>query len=197
MVHINLLPVRQIKQKAAAKKQIFTVFLSFLLFLGLLGIVGFFQSSKATGLQREIADLNREKQRHAATLRLIKKLEKDKSVIETRISVIKHLKKSSSLTVHILDEVSKISPADRMWLTSLTQNGNNLNLSGMALDNRTIAKFMEDLKNSPYILNTNLVNSSLKSYAGRNLKAFSLSCTVDVPDTEKADNTQNNTNQPK
>ncbi len=197
MVHINLLPVRQIKQKAAAKKQIFTVFLLFLLFLGLLGIVSFFQSSKATGLQQQISDLNREKQRHAATLRLIKKLEKDKAVIETRISIIKKLKKSSSLTVHILDEVAKITPTNRMWLTSLTQNGNNLQLSGMALDNRTIAKYMEDLKKSPYIANTSLVGSSLKSYAGRNLKSFSLSCTIQVPDREKADNTQNNTNQPK
>ena len=196
MVHINLLPVRQIKRKAAAKKQLATVFLSFLLLLGLLGVVGFLQNSKATGLQRQIADLNREKQRHAATLRLIKKLEKDKAVIETRISIIKQLKKTSSLTVHVLDETAKIIPSDRMWLTSLNQSGATLNLAGMALDNRTIAKFMEDLKMSPYIQSVNLASSSLKSYAGRNLKAFSLSCAIGVPETEKNDKTINNT-QPK
>jgi len=189
MVHINLLPVRQIKQKAAAKQQLTTVFLCFILLLALLGVVGFFQASKATTLQKDITTLNKEKQRHAATLKLIKKLEKDKALIEKRIAIIKQLKKSSSLTVHILDEVASTTPAQRMWLTTLSQNGNNLQISGMALDNRTIAKYMEDLDKSPYIQSVNIANSSLKSFAGRNLKSFSLSCAIGVPakknETEK------------
>lgn len=190
MVHINLLPVRQIKQKAAAKKQLLTFFLSFLMLLGVLGLVGFFQASTASSIDHDIAELNKEKNRHAATLRLIKRLEKDKKTIETRISVIKQLKKSSSLTVHVLDETANIIPSERLWLTSLIQSGGTLQLSGMALDNRTIAKFMEDLRRSPFFKGINLVDSSLKSYAGRNLKAFSLSCAVGVPDNENDDNQQ-------
>lgn len=190
MVHINLLPVRQIKEKAAAKQQLTTTFLCFVLLLAALGVVGFFQASKATTLQNDIATLKQEKQRHAATLKLIKKLEKDKALIEKRIAIIKQLKKSSSLTVHILDETSNITPADRMWLTSLTQSGGSLTLAGIALDNRTIAKYMEDLKASPYITNVNLASSSLKSYAGRNLKAFSLSCSIAVPEGKKADTSE-------
>ena len=178
MVHINLLPIRQIKQKIAARRELMTVFVCFLLFLALLGGVAYFQGSRAHQLQTEISRLNREKQRHAKTLKLIKQLEKDKALIEKQIAIIKKLKKSSSLTVHILDEVANRTPADRMWLTSLSQNGTKLSLSGMALDNRTIAKYMEDLKASPYITNVNLASSSLKTYAGRNLKAFSLSCSI-------------------
>lgn len=192
MVHINLLPVRQIKEKAAARQQLTTAFLCLFLLLAVLGVAGFFQASKATALQNDIATLNKEKQRHAATLRLIKKLEKDKDLIEKRIAIIKQLKKSSSLTVHILDEAANITPADRMWLTSLTQSGGSLTLAGMALDNRTIAKYMEDLKASPYITSVNLASSSLKSYAGRNLKAFSLSCGVAVPAEKTADKSEKN-----
>ncbi len=192
MVHINLLPVRQIKEKAAAKQQLTTAFLCFILLLAALGVAGFFQAGKATTLQNDIATLNKEKQRHAATLKVIKKLEKDKVLIEKRIAIIKQLKKSSSLTVHILDETADITPADRMWLTSLTQSGASLTLAGMALDNRTIAKYMEDLKTSPYITNVNLASSSLKSYAGRNLKAFSLSCSIAVPEEKKADKSEKN-----
>ena len=184
MVHINLLPIRQIKQKIAARKELTTVFVCFLLLLALLGGIAFFQVSKADQLQADIAKLTQEKQRHAKTLKLIKKLEKDKALIEKQIAIIKQLKKSSSLTVHILDQVARRTPADRMWLTSLSQSGTSLSISGMALDNRTIAKYMEDLKASPYITNVNLASSSLKSYAGRNLKAFSLSCTI-TADTEK------------
>jgi len=185
MIHINLLPVRQIKQKAAARQQLTAILIAFLVLVSILVIVGFFQASTVSQLNNDISLLNKEKQKHAATLRLIKRLEKDKSLIEKQISIIKELKKSSSLTVHILDEIAKLTPVERMWLTSLSQKGTTLNLSGMALDNRTIAQFMEDLKSSPYISNINLVNTSLKDYAGRHLKAFSLTCTI-TADTEKA-----------
>ncbi len=192
MVHINLLPVRQIKQKAAAKQQLATVFISFLALLAILGIAGFFQASRANQLQNDISVLNKEKQRHAKTLADIKKLEKDKELIEKRIAIIKQLKRSSSLTVHILDEVANVTPASRIWLSSVTQSGGGLKLAGMALDNRTIAKYMEDLKASPYITSVNLASSSLKSYAGRNLKAFSLSCGIGVPSEKQADNQEKN-----
>ncbi len=190
MIHINLLPVRQIKQKAAARKQLVTVFLSFLLLLAILGVVGFFQVSQANQLQHDITQLKTEKQKHAKTLKLIKQLEKDKELIEKRIAIIKQLKKSSSLTVHVLDEVANLTPDDRMWLTSVTQSGASLTLTGMALDNRTIAKYMEDLKTSPYISNVNLANTSLKSYAGRNLKVFSLSCSTVVPEARQVEKTE-------
>jgi len=190
MVHINLLPVRQIKQKAAARQQLFTFFLSFLLLLTVLGVLGFFQVSKANQLQHDITQLKTEKQKHAKTLKLIKQLEKDKELIEKRIAIIKQLKKTSSLTVHVLDEVANLTPVDRMWLNSVTQSGASLTLAGMALDNRTIAKYMEDLKTSPYISNVNLVNTSLKSYAGRNLKVFSLSCSTAVPGVKQVEKTE-------
>ena len=190
MVHINLLPVRQIKQKAAARQQLVTVFLSFLLLLAVLGVIGFFQVSKASQLQDDITQLNTEKQKHTKTLKLIKQLEKDKELIEKRIAIIKQLQKSSSLTVHVLDEVANLTPADRMWLTSVTQSGASLTIAGMALDNRTIAKYMEDLKTSPYISNVNLANTSLKSYAGRNLKVFSLSCSTVVPGVQQVEKTE-------
>lgn len=72
-----------------------------------------------------------------------------------------------------------------MWLTTLTQSGGNMKVSGMALDNRTIAKYMDDLKSSPYIQSVHLASSSLKGFAGRNLKAFSISCSIAVPEDKK------------
>ena len=192
MVYINLLPVRQIKRKAAARQQIVTTFVSFLVLLAILGVAAFVQISQVNKLKDEIARLNLEKQRHAKTLALIKQLEKDKALVEKRIGIIKQLKKSSSLTVHTLDEVANVTPSDRLWLKTLDQSGSSLKMSGMALDNRTIAKYMEDLRNSPYIKSVSLATSSLQTYAGRNLKAFSLSCAIGVPEEEKKDELANN-----
>ena len=82
MIHINLLPIKQIKQRAAAKQQLGTVFISFLLLLVILAVISFFQASKAAQLEKDISQLNIEKQRHTKTLNLIKKLEKDKALFE-------------------------------------------------------------------------------------------------------------------
>jgi type IV pilus assembly protein PilN len=46
------------------------------------------------------------------------------------------------------------------------------------------------MKASPYITSVNLASSSLKSYAGKNLKAFSLSCAIAVPEEKKADKSE-------
>jgi len=148
-------------------------------------LTGYQQAEYANKLTQQLSGKKQEKQQYTRVIRQIKKLEKDKALLDKRIDIIHRLKAESSLTVHILDEVAHHTPSQRMWLTSLTQTGNNLKLAGMALDNRTIAKYMEELKGSPYIQSVNLASTSLKAYAGRNLKSFSIACAIGIPAEEK------------
>jgi len=181
MVYINLLPIREIKKRIKAVQQLslFGVILASLLVV--IGAFWFYQSSIASALAGEIATLNQEKQRYNQILAQIAKLEKDKQLIESKIAVINELQKTKALTVHILDEVARLTPSKRMWITSLDQSGMSLRLSGMALDNQTIAKYMETLKTSDYITDVNLISTSLSVFAGRDLKSFQLSCSLAMP----------------
>ncbi len=147
-----------------------------------LGGYAYIQSDTISTRQNELDQLQQSKKKFNTILTKIKKLEEETQILGKQIGVIKKLKKSSPLTVHALDEVANLTPSKRMWLTSFTQSENSLKLSGMALDNRTIAKYMDDLKASPYIRDVTLVSSSLKAYAGKNLKAFSISCSLTVPE---------------
>ena len=52
----------------------------------------------------------------------------------------------------------------------------------MALDDQTIAKYMDDLESSQYIKNVHLANTTMDRYAERNLKSFSISCVVGFED---------------
>ncbi len=185
MITINLLPVREIKKRAKARRQVTFFGIAFLGLLLALGLAFWYFSNRTAQLNDEIARLKLEKQQYAKILSQIKKIQKDRKVLETQIAVIKRLKKTSSLTVHVLDEIARLTPTDRMWLTSLTQKGESLQITGMGLDNQTIAGYMEQLETSPYIRSVDLANSSLQDYAGRSLKSFSLSCTVGVPEKEK------------
>ncbi|MDX9835322.1 MAG: PilN domain-containing protein [Desulfobulbus sp.] len=185
MIHINLLPVREITQRLKLKRQLFLSALVLLCFLAVLGLIAISQTGKKNNLEQAHQELQQEKQQYTKILNEIKKLEEDKKILETRIAVIQQLKDSASLTVHILDEIATLTPQKRLWLTGVTQSGSSLKVSGMALDNQTVAKYMDDLAGSRYIQNVSLANSSMKQFAERNLKSFSLSATATAPGEEK------------
>ncbi len=181
MLRINLLPIRQLKKRAAARNQIIS-FITLLIFLLLiLGVVGVLQTTRINSIESSITKLKKEKQKYAPILAEMKRLEKTKKDLENKISIIKQLKRDSSVTVHILDEVAHKVDSKRMWLKSLKQQGQSLSLTGVALDNRTVAQFMDALKESPYISGVNLSNASLTKVSGRDLKSFSLACSVVSP----------------
>lgn len=81
-----------------------------------------------------------------------------------------------------------------MWLLDLNQQGGSLTLNGVALDNQTVAEFMDDLKLSPFVNTVDLTDSSLKKIAGRDLKSFSLSCSVSQPQPPQQGDNSKSTN---
>ena len=171
------------KQKAQAIRQLVVggVVLAVTLLILLAGTGFLF--SEVSRLEKRIVKLTADKKEMQKTLDLIDKYERDKKLVEQQIGIVRKLQKKSQLTVRILDEIARVTPPDRMWLTSLDQNASKLRLSGMALDNRTIANYLDELKKSPYLSNVSLGSSALSKYGGRNLKRFTLSCSVALPVT--------------
>jgi type IV pilus assembly protein PilN len=178
MIYINLLPVREIKRRKKAKNELAGAIGIFISIIILLSSIAFYQSMKKNDLLETDKKIQNEKQQYVKILNDIKKIEEEKKDLQTKIGIIHKLKQSSSLTVRALDEVAAFTPANRMWLKTLTQNANQLSLTGMALDDQTIAKYMDDLEKSKYLQNVTLVNSTMEKFAERDLKAFSVSCTV-------------------
>jgi type IV pilus assembly protein PilN len=181
MLKINLLPIRQLKKRAKARSQIAAGIVIFISVLVLLGLVGILQAGRITTLNDEIAVKTKEKKSFDKVIQELADLEKKRLDLNNKIQIINKLKSDSSLTVHVLDEVSNIIDNNRMWLTSLNQRGGSLKLTGYALDNQTVAQFMDELKVSPFINSVSLNNSSLKAVAGTDLKEFGLSCGVSIP----------------
>ncbi len=181
MLKINLLPVRQLKKRAKAKKQLFGMCFLFVGVLALAALVGVLQAQKLNNLEADVTALKQKKASYAPTLKKMARLEKEKVELIRKTNIIKELKANSSLTVRVIDEVANRIDNKRVWLTSLNQQGSSLQLSGVALDNQTVAQFMNKLKESPYIQSVNLKNSALRVVSGRNLKSFSLNCQVAHP----------------
>jgi type IV pilus assembly protein PilN len=119
MVYINLLPIREIKKRIKAIQQLSLFGVIFVCLLAAIGAFWFYQANIVSGLANQITSLNAEKQRYQKILAEIAQLEKDKKLIENKIAVINELQKTKALTVHVLDEIAKLTPSKRMWLTSL------------------------------------------------------------------------------
>ena len=178
MIQINLLPVREIKKRARAKNQIILSSVSFICLLLFIALLSWYQGAIISDLKNQNASIENEKKKYQNIVNQIKKIDAEKALLDNRISVIKKLKQESSLTVHVLDEIASLTPANRMWLKSLSQAASNLSLTGMALDDQTIAKYMDDLEGSRYMQNVHLANTTMDRFAERNLKSFSISCVV-------------------
>jgi Tfp pilus assembly protein PilN len=84
-----------------------------------------------------------------------------------------------------MDELARLTPSSRLWITRMTFNGSILKISAMALDNATVADYMETIITSPYFRSAQLSGTSTKGVSGRQLKSFSLTIGVVNADYQK------------
>ena len=178
MIHINLLPVRQIKKKIQARKRVFGLGMTLLAVLAFLGVVALVLGFKVGELKASIATLNKEKAKYQTTINQIEKLKKDQALLETKLNTISQLKKGSQLAVRVMDELATLTPSSRLWITKMRFDGSRLRISGIGLDNATIADYMETIVTSPYFATAELSGTSTTGVQGRRLKAFSLTIPV-------------------
>jgi type IV pilus assembly protein PilN len=181
MIRINLLPIRQLKKRIRLGNEVAAFCLIFVALLIVLASANFMMARKIDGLKQEIASLNSKKNSYRPILMEIDKLKRDKQLLDAKTQAINKLKENSQLTVRVLDEIANRTLTSRMWITSLKQTGNKLSISGIALDNATIAQYMNQLEESLYFDNAELVNSSQTVVAEQKLKSFGLTLTITPP----------------
>jgi len=140
-------------------------------------------------LKKELITLRQKKASYQPMLDEIEKLKNDKRILETKLTIINNLIKGTQITVRLLDEVASITPPNRMWLKSIDYNNNKMQIQGVALDNATIARYMNSLNNSDYLENSELKNSSQITVATKNLQSFDIDVNVQgISDEAKNEN---------
>jgi type IV pilus assembly protein PilN len=180
MILINLLPVRRLKKRAKTRTEVFVVGAAFVVLCTVLLGATLLMSMNVKQTISEVTRLETKKRSYDSTLREIKRLEKQKEQLFVKIEAIKKLKSQSQVSVHLLDEIAKITPANSIWLNSLKQNGSTISIDGVALDNTTVAEYMKKIGASPFLSAPVLQSSSQKVVATRNLQSFKLSMGVVV-----------------
>ena len=178
MIRINLLPIKEIKRKLRLRNEVILFAVSFLGVLIVLGAISLGMARKVSALTEEIKTLEDKRNSVDRIVKQIDKLQKDKKILETKLEAVDRLKSDSQLMVHVLDEIANRTPTASMWLTSLKVSGTSLQLSGVALDNATIAQYMRALEASDYFGPPELANASQTVVAGQKLKSFGLTMAI-------------------
>lgn len=178
MIKINLLPFRATRIKEKIKLHVF-IYIGFSSIL-ILAMTWFYidYTTKLKDLRKRQDKLDGELASYKATTAKIRVLEQTKKEVDGKLKKIKELEKVKSGPVKLLDDIAVSIPKDRLWLTALKENKGTLVLEGTAMDNETVADFMNRLNGTESVKSVRLVRTKQKKITALNLnlKDFALTC---------------------
>ncbi len=155
MARINLLPWRAERRKQRQKEfmamlglgAITAVLISFLIVLYYDARIDG-QNDRNQYLTAQITEVNKQ-------IAEIAELDKKKERLLKRKEVIEDLQSQRSLMVHLFDELAR-TVADGMQITSIQQNGSELNIRGRAQSNARVSTYMRNLDASGWMTKPDL-----------------------------------------
>ena len=159
MIRINLLPIKE-AQRALGRRRQMSVGLLCLAVAFLMMVIPFMlQSRSLTRLQGETEQLQAEVAKLEAQAKEVKDLDKKRAELAAKLKIIDDLKRKRVGPVHILEDMSTATP-EKLWLVDFNDVGGVATITGMAVDNQTIATFMRQLQMSKYYFDVDLVETS-------------------------------------
>lgn len=186
MIRLNLLPHRELKRKA--RQQQYAVLAGITFFLGLLtvGMVHIMitgqiehQESRNDYMKNQIAILDKQ-------IDEIKQIRAQTQVLLARKKVVETLQDNRSDVVHLLDQLVRLLP-DGVYLRSIKQTNQTINLTGYAQSNARVSTLMRKLESSPWLGSPSLVEIKASKVNNTRLNAFSLNVTLVRPSQSAAD----------
>jgi type IV pilus assembly protein PilN len=185
MIHINLLPYREERRKAKRQQ-----------FYGMLGLVAILaglivfavwafiddrissQQARNDYLKREITALDKE-------IDEIKRLKDQVAALVARKQIIEALQQDRAEAVRLLSELNRQMP-EGVYVRSLKQEGQKINLIGYAQSNARVSTLMRNIEGSQWLESPLLLEIKAVNVDNRRLNEFSLSAAVKRESTQEA-----------
>lgn len=173
MIRINLLPHRAEKRRILQTQ--FAVFaaLSFLLGAVIVGLVHFVIGAQLDAQARRNQYLQQEINKLDTQIADIRKLREQTNSLLARKTVVEDLQGTRADVVHLLDQMLRLLP-DGVYLKSIRQAGNQINLIGYAQTNARVSTLMRSLEDSPWLEAPALVEIHATTANGVRVSEFTL-----------------------
>lgn len=173
MIRINLLPHRAEKRKARQIQLIAFSVISLVLGALAVGMVHVAISSQISYQERRNQYLKKETEVLDKQIEEIKKLREQTESLLARKTVVEELQTTRSDVVHLMDQMLRILP-DGVYLKSLKQTGNKINMTGYAQSNARVSTLMRAIDSSPWLEKPSLVEIKATTGTGARMSEFAL-----------------------
>ena len=188
MIRINLLAVERATRRTTtlipAAHRV-TIGASLILLGTALAVGWWFWSLRQTShrLDEDIARAEIETQQLRSVLSQVQKFEARKAQLQQRVTLIEQLRRGQTGPVHVLDEISRAVP-DRLWLTEMTQKGQDITLAGMTTSLSGVSDFVANLESTTWFKKpVDIIDSEMSNDPKRGeLVKFSVKATINNPE---------------
>jgi type IV pilus assembly protein PilN len=187
MIRINLLPFRTERKKENVRRQVSLFLLSLILVLLVLVYYNFSLNSRIGKLDNKISATKADLQRYNEINKEIARIKNTLENLRKKLAVIEKLESDRHAPVRLMETMTQVLMAKRMWFTKLDVKENTVDIHGIALDNKTVADFMVRLQNSGLFSSVNLKTLKRQTVQRSNLKSFQIICTKVSPQIQKAE----------
>jgi type IV pilus assembly protein PilN len=109
------------------------------------------------------------------------------------MAVIAQLESDRYAPVILMDTMTQVLVSKRMWFTNLSVSDTKVDITGIALDEKTVADFMVRLQDSGLFSNVELKSVKRTQVEKSNLKSFKVVCTKVPPQQPKQPRKKRNT----
>lgn len=197
MIRINLLPVREIRAEVGRRRDLMIAGISLGLTVILAAGLHQYQSYRKAALETELEELRKEIQALNVKAKNVADLQVKIKELTGKNQVIEDLNRKKTGPVRVMESLSAATPP-ALWLTEFKEAGGNLSITGMAIDNQTVADFLTALSSHGYFNNVELIETTQADQQdGRQLKKFAIRSSVSYQLPESPTEEKTKTSAPK
>ncbi len=179
MIEVNLLPLKEVQRKEIKRFQTSVSVLLVILVLLLIFYLKWSAVQRERELDRGISEVKAEIAKLDKVIKEIEEIKRKKELLRRRLDVAERLEKGRLVSAMLMNDLSHRLP-EKLWLEKLEKKGSTVRVSGIALDEETIADFMISLKGSPYVKRVELGSIKRREVGGVSLREFSLTYELEV-----------------
>ena len=173
MMRINLLPHREEKRKERKKQFAVLAGITAALGLAVAALLWVMFDGQVDNQKGRNKFLNDEIAKLEKQIDEIKKIREETASLLAKKQVVEGLQSNRSEPVYLLDQLLRQLP-EGLYLKSIKQTGQKINVTGYAQSNARVSAFMRNIEASPYLDNPNLIEIKAVTVNSQRANEFSL-----------------------
>lgn len=173
MIKINLLPIRAARKKESAIQQLVIAGVTVVLIALIVVSLYMVKRVQVATANDDITSANNKINELKTKIGKLEELKTLKEQVKKKLDVLSQLRKNKTGPAQRLSLLSDLTP-ERLWLTSYSETGQDIKLSGIAFTEELIAQYMKALEATSDFMAVELIISEQTMVAETKLKKFDI-----------------------